>query len=214
MADYRSEWFEWRGTSNRVVTMGVGLCNSQTLLQNKDIIIIIPGNPGLAEFYVEFMQSLQVSMESRPPVTVWSVAHAGHDTFSPSWLPTDKAFNFEEQIEHKLDVLASLIPTSARITLVGHSIGCKIIMEMFRRQSTHNIVGSYFLFPTIEQMKSTVRGKETYPLTSWRVPLIILYTLIFLLLPDKLILWLIRHLKKKCCPSMHDVIHRLSNPNR
>ena len=50
-------------------------------------------------------------------------------------------YTLEEQIEHKLELLEKLVPASTQITLIGHSIGCKIIMEMFKRNKTHQIKG-------------------------------------------------------------------------
>ena len=50
-------------------------------------------------------------------------------------------YTLEDQIEHKIALLEKLIPRNAQLTLIGHSIGCKICMEIFRRNSTHAIKG-------------------------------------------------------------------------
>ena len=51
-------------------------------------------------------------------------------------------FTLEDQIEHKSALLEKLVPRNAQLTLIGHSIGCKICMEVFRRNSTHAIKGT------------------------------------------------------------------------
>ena len=60
-------------------------------------------------------------------------------------------YNLEDQIQHKIALINQLVPRNTPITLIGHSIGCKISMEIFKRNSTHNIKGDQFyetkLFP-------------------------------------------------------------------
>ena len=54
---------------------------------------------------------------------------------------SDKTYILEDQIMHKLALLDKLIPTTAKLTLIGHSIGCKVITEIFKRNTTHRIQG-------------------------------------------------------------------------
>ena len=54
---------------------------------------------------------------------------------------TAPTYTLEEQIDHKLYLLEKLVPTTTQVTLIGHSIGCKIIMEIFKRNETHQIKG-------------------------------------------------------------------------
>ena len=54
---------------------------------------------------------------------------------------SDKTYVLEDQILHKLALLDKLVPTSATLTLIGHSIGCKVIMEVFKRNTNHKIKG-------------------------------------------------------------------------
>ena len=81
------------------------------------------------------------------------------------------------QINHKMAFLEEFLPASCKITFIGHSIGCKIILELMKRLSLiHNQNGkslqtinhtlsvhkSYLLFPTIERMKQTQAGRFTW----------------------------------------------------
>ena len=78
------------------------------------------------------------------------------------------------------------LPASCKITFVGHSIGCKIIMEIMKKleaaendlsgmtgaeskllsslsnKTMQKCLHSYFLFPTIERMKSTPAGRRVW----------------------------------------------------
>ena len=91
-----------------------------------------------------------------------------------------------------------------RITLIGHSIGCRMLIDIVSRNTTHNfesrrlsmkniflrnLTEVYFLFPTIENMMSSPRGVPTWSLcTTWRRPmLLLLLTVLNLILPDFLL---------------------------
>lgn len=78
--------------------------------------------------------------------SVWALSYLGHDTARPPLLPTASLHDLEAQIEHKCRLLEKLVPRSTKITIIGHSIGCKISMEMFRRNTIHDIQG-LFLTP-------------------------------------------------------------------
>ena len=69
------------------------------------------------------------------------------------------------------------MPSNARITFIGHSIGCRIILEIMKKLSSKtchngntlitnaqnlNFHKSYLLFPTIERMKQTPAGRFTW----------------------------------------------------
>ena len=47
-------------------------------------------------------------------------------------------------------------------------------------------LGVYFLFPTIENMVGTERGRQVYPLTTLlRIPCILILSLLYIILPSK-----------------------------
>ena len=50
-------------------------------------------------------------------------------------------YDLEDQIEHKIALLKKLVPRTTQLTLIGHSIGCKICMEIFKRNNSHTIKG-------------------------------------------------------------------------
>jgi len=65
-------------------------------------------------------------------------------------------------------------------------------MEIFKRNTSHNIKDVFFLFPTIENMVSTVRGQQTLPwVTTFRLLAVVLMTLLSLL-PDCLLRLLLK----------------------
>lgn len=142
---------------------------SQLHSGHKVLFLIIPGNPGVVGFYRTFMHTLHHMCEYRHPV--WAVSHAGHcvppdsmdmveDASSAS---VDDVFGLNGQIEHKLTFLRKYVPKETSLVLVGHSIGCYIILEVMKRDPKLKVVKAVMLFPTIERMAQTPQGKVMTP---------------------------------------------------
>ncbi|KAM3870841.1 lipid droplet-associated hydrolase [Diretmus argenteus] len=137
---------------------------------HKMLFLIIPGNPGVVGFYGTFMQTLHCMFGYRHPV--WAVSHAGHcvppDTMDmvedASIMTTEEdVFGLNGQIEHKLAFLRKHVPRETSLVLVGHSIGCYIILEMMKRDPELKVMKAVMLFPTIERMAQTPQGKVMTP---------------------------------------------------
>ncbi|XP_073783494.1 lipid droplet-associated hydrolase isoform X1 [Danio rerio] len=105
----------------------------------KTLILVIPGNPGVVGFYKTYMWTLYQKFLQRYPV--WAVSHAGHcmppESFDmiedASVTEKEDVFGLDGQIEHKLAFLRKHVPQGTNLLLIGHSIGCYIILEMMKR---------------------------------------------------------------------------------
>ncbi|KAJ8287534.1 hypothetical protein COCON_G00001930 [Conger conger] len=134
------------------------------------VFLLIPGNPGLVGFYRTFMQTIHEAFGRRHPV--WAVSHAGHCVPPDSMRTTadcprmqiDDVFGLNGQVEHKLAFLREHVPRDAKLVLIGHSIGCYIILEMMKRDPELQVVKSVLLFPTIERMAATPQGRVMTPM--------------------------------------------------
>ncbi|XP_053565614.1 lipid droplet-associated hydrolase [Bombina bombina] len=155
----------------------------------KLLFLVIPGNPGIVGFYRTFMQSLYYGLHEKYPV--WAVSHAGHCAPPRGMDMTygdqiEDIFGLNGQIEHKLSFVKRNVPADMKLVLIGHSIGCYIILEMMKATKDIKVVQSILLFPTIERMSQTPQGKIMTPfLCSLRY---IVYMPLFLLsfLPESL----------------------------
>ncbi|XP_062378392.1 lipid droplet-associated hydrolase [Sardina pilchardus] len=133
------------------------------------LFLVIPGNPGVVGFYRTFMQTLHQAFGRRYPV--WAVSHAGHcnppDELDmveePSVTEASDVFGLNGQIEHKLWFLREHVSRDTRLVLIGHSIGCYIILDMMKRDPGLQVLKSVLLFPTIERMAATPQGKVMTP---------------------------------------------------
>lgn len=149
----------------------------------KDIILIIPGNPGVASYYKSFMQTIYSQLKGSH--AVWAVSHAGHCQTNLK-VSGPVLYDLSEQISHKVSFLKECIPEGSSVTLVGHSIGCKIILDSIKALKGDNGVDvkqSYLLFPTIERMADTPQGVRLSPILSYFRWCVVLLAGIINLLP-------------------------------
>lgn len=137
--------------------------------RHKVLFLIIPGNPGVVGFYRTFMQTIHSMFGYNHPV--WAVSHAGHCVPPVSMDMVEDAssaaendvFGLNGQIEHKLEFIRKNVPTETNLVLVGHSIGCYIILEIMKRNPELKVLKAVMLFPTIERMAQTPQGKVVTP---------------------------------------------------
>lgn len=165
---------------------------------HKLLFVVIPGNPGVVGFYRTFMQTIHRLCGYQHPV--WAVSHAGHCTppdsmdllEDASWPAEGDVFGLNGQIEHKLSFFRRHIPPHTRLVLLGHSIGCYIILEMMKRRPELNVVKAILLFPTIERMAQTPQGKVMTPVLCQLRYLAYLPLFLLSLLPQRLKAGLVR----------------------
>lgn len=184
------------------------------------LFLIVPGNPGVADYYDEFMKTLH-GLTHTP---VWAVSHAGHV------LPPEggnqqlyeklsyEVCTLDGQIRHKVAFIKENIPKDVQLILIGHSIGCYIILKILS-QLNHSILRCFMLFPTIERMALSPNGKVYTPLlkyTRWLAP-ITARTLSYI--PDtykrKLLKWHFRgeHLPESVYEATLGLIHPFTSAN-
>jgi len=127
----------------------------------KRVIIVIPGNPGLCGFYETLMIHLWSSLKGSVDA-IWAVSHAGHDPrpADPPFHTNKHSYDLKGQIDHKVGfVERASLSEDAVVTLVGHSMGCYVIIKALERiKHLHAATRGYFLFPMIERMAETPNG--------------------------------------------------------
>ncbi|KAK7073802.1 hypothetical protein SK128_015246 [Halocaridina rubra] len=120
---------------------------------------------------------------------VWAVSHAGHclpQSQSP-WYGNQHIYNLEDQVQHKIAFILDYVPKDANITLIGHSIGCYIILkvlEAFEANGEMNIVRNFLLFPTIERMRTSPNGHRLWPILCYFRWLVVLLAALVHCLPS------------------------------
>ena len=120
--------------------------------RRRQMIVIVPGNPGVGDFYRDFARLLyRQSDEADDVVIVSHAGHCGRATFG------GRAFSLEEQVAHKLHLIDTLCGVNNEtaladagldaasedepIVLMGHSIGALINLRVVSQVCVSSVVG-------------------------------------------------------------------------
>ena len=116
-------------------------------------VCVLPGNPGVAEYYADFVEALQLELGPSASVCGKSAAHqcAVNQSLTPAFcaLPAvgllghsrvplyARTFDLEEQVAHVVrfvDELTAEEGNAAPLVLVGHSIGAWLALRALRER--------------------------------------------------------------------------------
>lgn len=126
-------------------------------------------------------------MAAQTNLDVFGVSHTGHlyDTNIKSWEP----INLLAQINDKIKYIEKhfMANNDFDVILVGHSIGCYIILEVLNYLDSNykkRIKKAFLLMPTIERMSESPNGKLLTFATKYLLWLIYLIAYLCSLLPE------------------------------
>lgn len=114
-----------------------------------------------------------------------------YSTFCHADYKGNDYLSLDGQIQHKLAYISDHIPAGKSLILIGHSIGCYMILRMLSDDTDHSLVQfsscrsvrkCYLLFPTIEHIAQSPNGQFFTPLLKyfcWMIPLLT-FPLLFL----------------------------------
>ncbi|CAG5126813.1 unnamed protein product [Candidula unifasciata] len=164
---------------------------------NQVLMLIIPGNPGVPHFYEDFMQELY--RHGRERIPVWTLGHAGHIkppggtmSLSDVYSTEENLFGLQAQISHKVTFVKEHIPPYVSLILIGHSIGCYMILNMLDQLTTSQVLHCFMLFPTIERMALSPSGQFMTPILRHLRWLVVMAASCFSILPTRYRLSLIQ----------------------
>ena len=162
--------------------------------EKSPFIMVVTGSPGMAHFYIPFVDRIFELHGGRSQVCV--IGQAGH---SPG-VAKEKTgnngrdwYSLEDQVEHKLAFLERYARDRDSLYLIGHSIGCYMLLQMRDKLAEDRVKRVILLFPTIERMAETPNGIRQAPLFSTLRPLFIAICWLLSLLPLSLKTFLLNH---------------------
>ena len=142
-----------------------------------NIFVLIPGNPGLVDFYISHLDSIRKHF---PQFETLCIGHVG---FLDS--TKRKTYDVSYQIEHKYDVLKQLILTKNESNIIPnlyflhHSMGSFVYQRTIRRlyhdknlNGKFNIKFSGFVTPTIHNISASSSGRVLSGLMQKKVPIV------------------------------------------
>ena len=109
------------------------LRNEGTKFRKVPLVLVIPGTLGICHFYVPFASKLFCSGQGKFDVSV--ISNAGHspghykDTTIQDIEDTDW-YTLQDQVFHKLAFIKQMASDRDSLILIGHSVGCWIVLKM------------------------------------------------------------------------------------
>jgi pimeloyl-ACP methyl ester carboxylesterase len=155
----------------------------QTVPQNGDqeyLVYLMPGNPAVIAYYDLFMSRLATRLNAASQSKryfVYGCSLPGFDIYRREFLVdrklpcglVEQIENIEALIEKALEnhvERSDTLERKPKVVLVGHSIGCYIMLEILRRRKAKDgplhgvdIVGGVLLFPTITYIGQSRNGR-------------------------------------------------------
>lgn len=95
----------------------------------------------------------------------------------------EDVFGLEAQISHKVTFIKEHIPPSVSLILIGHSIGCYMILNMLDQLTASQVLHCFLLFPTIERMAISPSGQFMTPILRHFRWLVVMVASFFSILP-------------------------------
>lgn len=81
---------------------------------------------------------------------------------TPALKGNDHLFDLKGQTDHKSDFINRFLPKHVNVYLIGHSVGAKICLDLIKNhtQFSEQVQHTYLMFPTIEFIGESKKGKE------------------------------------------------------
>ena len=115
----------------------------------------------------------------------------------------DSLYGLEAQVSHKLAFIEENIPADVSLILIGHSIGCYMILNILDGLVPRNIIRCFMLFPTMERMAVTPNGWTLTPVLRYLRWIPVLLTFLFCFIPQifcaKILKWYYRNVDYPEC---------------
>lgn len=140
---------------------------SKSLRLSSPLLVFIPGNPGLIDYYVTYMNIIS---EKYPNYNILVVGHAGYQT-SDNYVEAGNGdhpefYTLEYQVEHKVQILKKRIfEGHYNLSFMCHSVGSYITQRVIKRllldeevKGLINIEFVGFICPTIVDIAKSESG--------------------------------------------------------
>lgn len=178
------------------------------------VVVFIPGNPGVASYYIDFLHSIYTSPLIKPGVgiEILAVAHRGHAPLpkvgtNAVWgenganqHQASKGYGvaLRDQVRHKVamvDAIRRMYPPEGgtKVVVVGHSIGAWMAGEVLKARP-EAVDALHLLFPTLAWIGRTPNARRIQMLVNPLVTHLVLPLplLLLSLLPVWMLVWVIR----------------------
>ncbi|CAO3652185.1 unnamed protein product [Cunninghamella blakesleeana] len=162
----------WKVANNLTETFWWPSKTTDFTNKKKTVLLFSPGNPGLASWYIPFLD--KIHNNSFPTLEIVAVSHLGHSVGPHNENEPKRIYGLQEQIDHKIACFDQLKKENEHINtqyiLMGHSVGSYLCSEVLKhRQHDNEIIQLIALFPALREIALTPNGVNITKLVN-RVP--------------------------------------------
>ncbi|CDK27231.1 unnamed protein product [Kuraishia capsulata CBS 1993] len=129
------------------------------------LLLFLPGNPGLVEYYIDYLQLVQAAF---PQLEILCVSHAGFSTTHGEG--PKELYPLSKQISHKLEVLRKEAfdgsGSKRQLLVMGHSVGSWILQRVILGvlddsdlNSSYEVAFAGLITPTITDIAKSSNGR-------------------------------------------------------
>ncbi|CAH1391513.1 unnamed protein product [Nezara viridula] len=179
---FRDGWIILNQVPIHVCTWG---CWIEDSIPGDSVLLFITGNPGIVDFYFQFLSTLQPMVD----MPVWVLSHGGFESSPyalevPDIKSNPELYSVAGQTKQKIEFIEKYIPESKKIYLIGHSVGGKISVELLKDDKlAKRIEQAHLIFPVLENISQTPNGKLYTSFVQHIVPFLVFLAWIFSVLP-------------------------------
>ncbi|KAF9242327.1 hypothetical protein BU15DRAFT_86903 [Melanogaster broomeanus] len=145
-------------------------CKATDAAPPQTVLLFIPGNPGVIDFYSLFLNTVYDS-DTSERLAILTYSHVGH---APS-LDSKHSLTLVQNALRITDAIKSTFGASVRIVVAGHSVGAWFALQassylyLILKFRPGSISSAFLLLPTIAEIADTPNGRKL----SWlfRAPL-------------------------------------------
>lgn len=130
------------------------------------LFVWIPGNPGIVQYYKEFLTQLHEKHESWE---ILAISHAGMSIEDPQ-SQNSKAtiYTLEDQIQHKVEIINRFSKENRDLIVMGHSVGAYMAQRVIMDEKLVGKVTKLGLItPTIVDIHLSQKGAQFTKGFSW-----------------------------------------------
>lgn len=127
--------------------------------QLSPLFIWIPGNPGIVQYYEEFLNLLH---EKYDFLEILAVSHAGMAVEDPD-LQKHKAtiYTLEDQIQHKVEIINQFSAKDRPLIIMGHSVGAYMAQHVILDEKlVGKVIKLGLITPTIVDIHRSQKGTQ------------------------------------------------------
>ncbi|KAF6766581.1 hypothetical protein DFP72DRAFT_1089123 [Ephemerocybe angulata] len=124
------------------------------------VILFIPGNPGLVEFYIPFLSGLQ-ERDHTSRLAILAHGHLNHIPL-PNLELNVPNHSLTAQVQSAIeafDAIQAEFGSNTKFVLIGHSVGAWIASQVLKARKDA-VSNAFLLFPTISNIGNTPNGRR------------------------------------------------------